>query len=391
MYLDHKILKLEDYKIKIERISDMIDPIEKALHQRFLLNEGVILEVGAADPVWLKEMLSTRPLLKGRSLAPDSKQQNNLDAWSAGEKIRRINCLQISDPAAVVPVINGAANLLNARAIDLVQFEQGPELATAHAALTSRGYTVFSLNGGKMTHLAQVPANYEQSGPIRCAAVVPRVLRSMATDKSILNTPGLLAHYKIKARGMIHIGAHLGEELPMYQQMGFAKILLVEANPELAATIKKNIENQPNVIIANVAASDSDGSISLRVTSMDQSSSILPLKRHRNYYPSVTETRQVTVPARRLGTLLTELNQNPADYNCMSVDIQGAELRAFRGCGDLLKQMDFIETEVNYEELYEGCGLIDDLDDLFATYGFTRVDVSCPFHPSWGDAAYVRL
>jgi FkbM family methyltransferase len=395
------------------------DALEQAIYQRFLLAEGMVLEIAPGDGQWVAKLLQARPGLKASVLEVDPQfhqrlatdladlirdgrvalhpmPPDGLDAYAAEQRIRRLNCLKINGGTEWIGM-RGAEKMLSRQAIDLVQFvyadafrASGATLRQVLVFLAERSYTIFSLACGKMTHKQQVSAADEAELSAPYVAAAPRLLRTMANDKSILDISGLFGRHRIPARGVIHIGAHLGEELPLYRQMGFSRILLVEANPELAARIKSNTASDPAVIVANVAVSDADGSINLRVTSEDQSSSILPLKRHRNYYPAIHETRQVTVPSRKLPTLLNDLNLCADLFNYISLDIQGAELRALRGAGDLLRHIDIVETEVNYEELYEGCGLIEDLDDYLAGYGLERVDVACPFHPSWGDAAYVR-
>jgi len=123
---------------------------------------------------------------------------------------------------------------------------------------------------------------------------------------------------------------------------------------------------------------------------MDQSSSILPLKEHREIYQEITETEQISVPSKTLDSLLAELQLNPADFNLLNIDIQGAELLAFRGATNLLKHIEAINTEVNYQELYENCALIHQIDEFLESHGFERVATTTPYHPSWGDAFYIR-
>jgi FkbM family methyltransferase len=196
--------------------------------------------------------------------------------------------------------------------------------------------------------------------------------------------------YNVVVRGLIQVGAHDGGELKQYQGMNIPKVLLVEANPAVYQRLVANIAGVPNVMAVNCAVSDIDGNVVLHVTSMDQSSSLLKLKHHSRIYPSVIETHQVTVPGRKLDTLLRELKLTPADFNMMNLDIQGAELMAFKGASDLLQYVELINTEVNFEELYEGCALIGQLDEFLATHHFVRVELETPWHPTWGDAIYVK-
>ena len=74
----------------------------------------------------------------------------------------------------------------------------------------------------------------------------------------------------------------------------------------------------------------------------------------------------------------------------LNMDIQGAELKALRGARQTLPNVKCIHTEINRVEFYEGCGLVRDLDDLLKLFGFQRVETSCPYHRTWGDALYVK-
>jgi FkbM family methyltransferase len=205
-----------------------------------------------------------------------------------------------------------------------------------------------------------------------------------------LDLKKLCQKYSISPRGIIHIGAHEGQELQEYQDMGAKKVLFIEANPSVFQRLKSKITGFSNVLAVNCAVSNNNGTVTLRVNSHDMSSSILPLKRHQEIYPGMREVEQVSVASRKLDSLLQENKLNSSDFNIITIDIQGAELLAFQGAIETLPYIDAICTEVNYEELYEGCALIDQLDDFLGKYGFTRVAIATPSHPSWGDAFYVK-
>ena len=206
----------------------------------------------------------------------------------------------------------------------------------------------------------------------------------------MLNLQTLCEQYNIQPRGVIHIGAHEGNELSTYQEMGIKRILFIEANPVVFERLQTHVRGIPGVIPINCAISNQNGIATLYVTSMDQSSSILPLKTHKNIYPSIKEIKQIVVQTKKLDTLLDELQTLPSDFNIINIDIQGAELLAFQGATQLLDNIDAINTEVNFEELYEGCALIYQVDDFLGLHGFRRVATTTPYHPSWGDAFYVK-
>lgn len=224
--------------------------------------------------------------------------------------------------------------------------------------------------------------------------IVNRQVRSwiglQTKDNLMLDLEALCKKHSLKPRGVIHIGAHEGREISLYRKMGFQNILFIEANPVVFERLKETISGISNVKAVNCAINNLDGETTLYVTSYDQSSSVLPLKEVKRIYPFITESHQVKVQSRKLDRLLQEQQLDPSDFNIMNIDIQGAELMAFQGAINTLKHIEAINTEVNYQELYEGCAIIDQIDEFLASKGFKRVATTTPFHPSWGDAFYVK-
>ena len=76
--------------------------------------------------------------------------------------------------------------------------------------------------------------------------------------------------------------------------------------------------------------------------------------------------------------------------NFLNIDIQGAELLALKGMGDLIKEYDYLYLEVNSEEVYMGCGLITEIDIYLEKYNFKRVETKWWGNAGWGDAFYIR-
>lgn len=206
----------------------------------------------------------------------------------------------------------------------------------------------------------------------------------------MLNLQKLALEHDVQPYGVIHVGAHEGQEAADYAAMGVKQVLFIEANPVVFQRLQANLTNYPQMQAVNCAISDRNTPVNLHLTSMDQSSSILPLKLHQQVYPDITETAQIVVASKTLDVLLQDLDLNPGNFNWLNLDIQGAELLALKGAENLLFYVDAINTEVNFTELYAGCALIDQIDDFLRQRGFERVALTTPFHPSWGDAFYVR-
>ena len=205
---------------------------------------------------------------------------------------------------------------------------------------------------------------------------------------SIINMWDIVKLRGLKIKGVIHIGAWEGNEYSEYKSNGVNKIIFIEANPDVFLRLKKVIID-PLVILENFAVGDRDGEISLHVTNFDQSSYILSLKRHSFWYPSIVEVKTITVPCKTIDSYIKEKGIDPHEYNCINIDIQGAELVAFKGAIQFLNHVDFIYTEINHEEMYENCVLLPELEEFLGKCGF-HLDQIKNFETSWGDGIFIR-
>ena len=59
---------------------------------------------------------------------------------------------------------------------------------------------------------------------------------------------------------------------------------------------------------------------------------------------------------------LDDLALDLSKYNFMNIDVQGYELEVFKGAFETLKNIDYIISEVNQDEVYEGCPHVSELD-----------------------------
>jgi hypothetical protein len=73
----------------------------------------------------------------------------------------------------------------------------------------------------------------------------------------------------------------------------------------------------------------------------------------------------------------------------INIDVQGYELEVFKGAVKTLEIIDIIYAEINLEELYKDCVLVDELDAFLRKFGFIRILTQLA-HKSWGDALYLK-
>ncbi|MCA9052372.1 MAG: FkbM family methyltransferase [Planctomycetaceae bacterium] len=120
------------------------------------------------------------------------------------------------------------------------------------------------------------------------------------------------------------------------------------------------------------------GSISetreLHVTQLTTASSLLVVSNSAKCgWPQAdfTESRRECVSVIRLDEYLAE--QGIAQVKLLKLDVQGYELEALRGCGNRLRQIEYIVAEVQFERLYESAPLWGDIVGYTRTQGFEPV------------------
>jgi FkbM family methyltransferase len=191
-------------------------------------------------------------------------------------------------------------------------------------------------------------------------------------------------------KGIIHIGAHLMEEREDYISQGLNNTIWIEANPKVYSNIEF-VNNEPNnERVFNYAISDEDNKLyEFNITNNGQSSSILKLDKHKIHHPQIHVSDVINVNSKRMETLLLENNINIDNYDFLNIDIQGAELLALKGFGNLLNNIKYIYTEINTNTLYKDCALVSEIDEYLSKYGFKRVETSMTEF-EWGDALYIK-
>lgn len=188
--------------------------------------------------------------------------------------------------------------------------------------------------------------------------------------------------------GAFHIGAHECEELEFYGRLGLkaSDVYWIDALDEKVQLAKAR--GIPNIFQAVVTDKDDD-IVTFNVTNNGQSSSIFEFGTHATYYDWCKVTEKKTLKTSRVDTLASK-NHIPIDkLNFWNLDIQGAELLALKGAGNILKTVDVIYTEVNIEEVYKGCPHVNEIDAYLSLFGFARVATTMT-RENWGDALYIR-
>jgi len=208
----------------------------------------------------------------------------------------------------------------------------------------------------------------------------------------MINLKEALPQFNIECSGVIHVGGHKAQEYQEYKDAGLIHQVWIEANPHFHYETINVIKEDSNCIALNYAVFDEEKEISFGLANNGQSSSILPLKEHLKYYPNIRYDGFLTITTKRLDKIIEENSLDTSKYDGLVMDVQGVELRVLKSLGDKLNNFKFVQSEVNLEELYEGCCLINELDDYLSSFGFERVITKLWDNGAvgWGDALYIK-
>lgn len=198
----------------------------------------------------------------------------------------------------------------------------------------------------------------------------------------------MITNYNLAITGILHVGAHIGEEASTYQACGIHKVLWIEGNPELIPELEANVFSYGHKVVQALITDEDDNEITFNVTNNFMSSSIYEFGTHSVVSPEVHYTHTLTLPTSTLDTL--SQHHDMTDMNFLNMDLQGAELAALNGGEKLLAQIDYIYTEVNVDELYKDCTRLPALDAWLKRQMFYRIETVMAGSAGWGDALYVR-
>lgn len=197
----------------------------------------------------------------------------------------------------------------------------------------------------------------------------------------------LSKYNKQNRNGVIHIGAHVGEEIDFYKELGFEKVLLFE--PQHVAFSK--IPEGEGVYKVNAALGNMNGTVSMHVADNGMSSSILKPMHHLVAHPHVKFEGKEDVAVYRLDDWFVGNNfeLKPEDFSCMVMDAQGYEGRVVLGAVNTMKHMDVVYSEVSVKDLYEENTNMNYLDYLLSSHGLVRKETWISFSGS-GEAIYIK-
>jgi len=191
-------------------------------------------------------------------------------------------------------------------------------------------------------------------------------------------------------KGVIHVGAHLGQEVPLYRKWQLQRIHLIEPQPAACSVLRRRYHRCRDVRIHECAAVSHDsGFLPMYAEvpgspNLSASASLLKPARHLTDYPHVQFSSTPSFDV--LAATLDSLDITDADF--MVIDTQGSELEVLRGGGKTLRRIRWLIVEYWQNEAYENVPCEDELVSFVTANGFRPVLKT--FDRTFGDYLFVR-
>lgn len=161
----------------------------------------------------------------------------------------------------------------------------------------------------------------------------------------------LLPQIAAEVTGILHVGAHTGQEADAYARHGITNVVWVEANPRLIPKLEQ-VAAARNQRVIQAAVWGTRATKAFRISNNEgHSSSLLEFGTHRKRFPSVDWEETIYVETTTLDDLAKQ--HDLKGLNLLVMDIQGAEERALSGGWTLLRQLDFVICEIAFEPVYQ--------------------------------------
>lgn len=179
------------------------------------------------------------------------------------------------------------------------------------------------------------------------------------------------------SNGVLHIGAHRGQESALYAKFG-KPVIWFEAIPEVAKDLSERLRGVRSQVVHQVCLAESDDEeIEFHISSNDgQSSSILPFgsevtgKRGAFRNLGLRTTSRLALKTRSLDSFMHEIGAPAHQFNHWVVDVQGAELLVLKGARQSLQECRSLLVETSTIDLYDGGSSFADVNEFLSSHGF---------------------
>lgn len=188
---------------------------------------------------------------------------------------------------------------------------------------------------------------------------------------------------------LIHIGAHEGQELSIYNNYNLQNIYLVEPLPKCVEILKEKIFGNPKIILLDFALGSKNEFMKIFIADGNDSSSSSLLEPRKSKI-SFSKTEEIEV--KKFSSLGLD------NIDIAVIDTQGFEIEVLKGFEEYIYKLNFAIVEFSNYEGYINQPVYKELNKFMMSKGFFVIDqiknIIKPFPTveggSFGDALYVN-
>lgn len=171
------------------------------------------------------------------------------------------------------------------------------------------------------------------------------------------------------AKGILHIGAHTGQEREAY---GGLPVVWVEPLEPAYKVLLEKIAGKPRQVARQHLIADGKAHKFGVSNNAGQSSSIFDFADHKKLWPAIGYVGQVEMQSITLEQFIDWYGLNLDTYDTLILDVQGAELLVLQGAGDLLQRFRWVMVEAADFESYKGGCTLAQIEAHMQANGFAR-------------------
>lgn len=184
------------------------------------------------------------------------------------------------------------------------------------------------------------------------------------------------------SNGIFHLGAHRGQEAPIYDWFG-KKVIWIEANPSIFLDLKINIKKFiKQKCFCYLITNKTNQEYEFKISNNDgASSSIFDFGElstgKKNIWPekkALIFNEKIKLKSISIDDFVEKHSINISEYNHWVLDLQGSELLGLQGAIKSLKHCNSLLVEVSRGEIYKNGPQYDELKKFLSTFNF---------FPSW--------
>lgn len=193
---------------------------------------------------------------------------------------------------------------------------------------------------------------------------------------------------------IVEAGAHIGSDTRrMEKAWKDAQIYAFEPSPDVYKTLHKKCRKKKNIKTFQLALGQEISTAKFYPSqaaekgaeACNAQGSLLPPSKKDWAWPSIGFKKPVDVQVTTLDAWAQKEKVNKVDF--LWLDMQGYELAALKGCPEILKTVQVIQTEVSKRPFYEGSALAEEIQAFLESQGFLTIYMTPEDH---GDALFVR-